>query len=79
LANETTTEEAVTDGSTANTTASVDALETKRVTELRIAQEKAQLLFREVEARGLIGSGTSEGQLNEEIYALAKEMDGIGN
>ena len=34
-------------------------------------------LFHEVEARGLIRAGISEGQLNEEIYALAKEMYGI--
>jgi len=55
----------------------VDAFEEQRVTELRIAQHKAETLFREVEARSLIRSGVSESQLNEDIYRLAKEMYGI--
>ena len=42
--------------------------------ELRIAQSKAEQLFHEVEARGLIRAGVSESQLNEDIYALALEM-----
>jgi Xaa-Pro dipeptidase len=58
-------------------TSSLDAIEARRVTELRNAQDKAVRLFHEVEARGLIRAGISEGQLNGEIYALAKEMYGI--
>jgi Xaa-Pro aminopeptidase len=53
------------------------AFEERRVTELRSAQKKAEGLFREIEARGLIRAGLSESQLNGEIYALAKEMFGI--
>jgi len=60
-----------------DTTHSVDAFEGRRVTELRIAQEKAERLFREIDQRGLIRAGISESQLNEEIYELAKEMYGI--
>jgi Xaa-Pro dipeptidase len=55
----------------------VDALEENRVTELRLAQGKAERLFREIEERGLIRAGISESQLNEDIYELAKEMYGI--
>jgi Xaa-Pro aminopeptidase len=55
----------------------VDAREARRVTELRAAQAKAQALFRAVEARGLICAGLRESELNEAIYALAKEMYGI--
>ncbi len=55
----------------------MNAFEEHRVTELRIAQSKAERLFREVEERGLIRPGISESQLNEDIYELAKEMYGI--
>ena len=55
----------------------VDSFEIKKVTELRIAQNKAEQLFHEVEARGLIRAGIAESQLNQEIYDLAKEMYGI--
>lgn len=55
----------------------LDTLEAIKVTELRRAQEKAERLFREVEARGLIRAGIAESQLNQEIYDLAKEMYGI--
>jgi Xaa-Pro dipeptidase len=51
--------------------------EKKRATELLEAQSKAEQLFREVEARGLIRPGISENTLNADIYALAKEMYGI--
>ena len=54
-----------------------DALQEKRVTQLRIAQSKAERLFREIEQRGLIHPGLSESRLNENIYNLAKEMYGI--
>jgi Xaa-Pro dipeptidase len=56
---------------------SLDTLEEKKVTELRIAQSKAEQLFHEVGARGLIRAGITEGQLNQDIYDLAKEMYGI--
>jgi Xaa-Pro dipeptidase len=51
--------------------------EETRVTELRAAQTKAEKLFQEVETRGLIRPGVTESRLNEDIYALAKEMYGI--
>ncbi|MGC2163431.1 MAG: M24 family metallopeptidase [Silvibacterium sp.] len=55
----------------------METLEEKRVAGLRVAQNKAERLFREIEARGLIRSGVRESQVNEDIYALAKEMYGI--
>ena len=60
-----------------NATTAVGALEARRVTELRIAQDKAKRLFHEIEAQGLIRPGVCESQLNEDVYALAKEMYGI--
>ncbi len=60
-----------------NEATSTDALEEVRVAELRAAQEKAEQLFHEVEARGLIRAGITESQLNKEIYDLALEMFGI--
>jgi Xaa-Pro aminopeptidase len=51
----------------------VDA-EEQRVTELRIAQGKAERLFQEIEQRSLIRQGISESRLNQDIYDLAKEM-----
>jgi Xaa-Pro dipeptidase len=56
---------------------SLETSEEKKVTELRIAHSKAEQLFYEVEARGLIRAGITESQLNREIYDLAKEMYGI--
>jgi Xaa-Pro dipeptidase len=61
----------------ADQTRSVDATEEKKVTELRIAQNKAEQLFHAVETRGLIRAEIPESQLNQEIYDLAKEMYGI--
>jgi Xaa-Pro dipeptidase len=58
-------------------TVAIEALEENRVSELRIAQSKAASLFREIEARALIRFSVSERQVNEDIYALAKEMYGI--
>ena len=52
-------------------------MEQRRVTELRLAQSKAERLFREVEQRSLIRAGISESRLNAEIYDLAREMYGI--
>jgi Xaa-Pro dipeptidase len=51
--------------------------EETRAAELFEAQCKAERLFQEVDARGLIRSGISESGLNADIYALAKEMYGI--
>jgi len=51
--------------------------EEKRIEELKAAQDKAEALFQEVEARNLIRPGITEGELNTEIYALAKQMYGI--
>lgn len=51
--------------------------ENARATELRSAQAKAEKLFHETGARGLIRSGIAETRLNAEIYDLAKEMYGI--
>ena len=41
------------------------------------AQPKAEALFHEVEAHGLIRPGITESRLNEDIYSMAKEMYGI--
>jgi Xaa-Pro aminopeptidase len=48
-----------------------------RANELLEAQAKAQVLFNEIESRGLIRAGITESGLNADIYALAKEMYGI--
>jgi Xaa-Pro dipeptidase len=53
------------------------ASEEQRVKELRIAQNKAERLFHEIEVRGLIRAGINESRLNEDIYELAREMYGI--
>lgn len=45
--------------------------------QLREAEEKASFLFSEIEKRRLIQSGKSEKQLNEEIFALARDLFGI--
>ncbi len=60
-----------------DSTLPADALEEQRVNELRIAQNKAEGLFRAIEERGLIRAGIGEGRLNEDIYELAREMYGI--
>jgi Xaa-Pro dipeptidase len=52
-------------------------LEETRATELLEAQFKAQRLFEEIDARGLVRPGITESTLNADIYALAKEMYGI--
>jgi hypothetical protein len=51
--------------------------EETRAAELLEAQNKAVRLFEEIEARSLIRHGITEGELNKDIYALAKEMYGI--
>jgi Xaa-Pro dipeptidase len=52
-------------------------LEETRATELLQAQSRAERLFHEIDARGLIRPGITESSLNADIYALAKEMYGI--
>src|SRR3984885_3158099 len=52
-------------------------LEETRAAELLEAQAKAERLFQEIDARGLIRPGITEKTLNADIYALAKEMYGI--
>lgn len=42
-------------------------------------EKKAELLFEEVEHRGLIFSGKTESDLNQEIFELAYELFGIKN
>jgi Xaa-Pro dipeptidase len=51
--------------------------ESLRAESLLKAQNNANTLFEAVESRGLIRPGITEGQLNEEIYALALQMFGI--
>jgi Xaa-Pro aminopeptidase len=51
--------------------------ETLLDTALLEAQQKAQSLFAEVEAQGLIRPGVGENEINESIYALAERMFGI--
>src|ERR1700734_1160872 len=41
------------------------------------AQQKADALFAETQARNLIRAGTKESEINEGIYALAESMFGI--
>src|SRR5277367_2833350 len=53
------------------------ALEEKRTAELKAAQTKAEELFQQIVVRRLIRPGITEKQLNDQIYALAKEMYGI--
>jgi hypothetical protein len=47
-----------------------------RIVELRAAQTKAESPFQEIEVRGLIRANVTESRINEDIYALAKEMYG---
>lgn len=48
-----------------------------RATQLLQAQQKADELFRAIEAQGLIRAGMLESQLNQGIYDLAQQMFGI--
>lgn len=51
--------------------------EETRAAQLLEAQGKAAQLFQAVETRGLVRPGITESRLNEDIYALAREMYGI--
>lgn len=53
-------------------TPSADTLEEKKVTELCIAQSRAEKLFREVETRGLIRAGITESHLNRETLRISE-------
>ena len=55
----------------------MNTLEDSRAAALLQAQEKANELFHTVESNGLIRPGIFESKLNQEVYALAKEMYGI--
>ena len=55
----------------------MEQLEDARIAGLLDAQIKAQRLFDEVGAQGLIRPGTSETEINESIYTLAQRMYGI--
>lgn len=48
-----------------------------RVAALVAAEEKARLLFAEIEARGLVRAGRTERELSDDVKALALEMFGI--
>lgn len=50
---------------------------TETVINLIKAEKKALILFQEVEGRGLIKSGKTEKQLNNEVFELAFELFGI--
>jgi Xaa-Pro dipeptidase len=54
-----------------------NTIESSRTEALRKAQERADELFRLVEAKGLIRPGMTESQLNEEIYKLAETEFGV--
>ncbi len=54
-----------------------NTIESSRTEALRKAQERANELFRLVEARGLIRTGMTENKLNEEIYNLAETEFGV--
>lgn len=49
------------------------------INEILETEKKAEVLFDEVEHRGLIFSGKTEHDLNEEIFELASELFGISN
>jgi Xaa-Pro dipeptidase len=51
-------------------------VEAQRVERLRDAQFKADELFREVQARDIIRPGVTEKDVNDAIFALAKELFG---
>jgi Xaa-Pro dipeptidase len=52
-------------------------LETNRSAALWEAQQKADALFRRIDERQIICAGVTESQINEDVYALAREMFGV--
>jgi len=55
----------------------MNKIEADRAAALLQAQEKADQLFRQVEARGVIRPNVLESRINQDIYDLAQEMFGI--
>jgi Xaa-Pro dipeptidase len=55
----------------------MDQSEDAVATGLLEAQQKASVLFQEIESQGIIHSGIAEAEINENIYALAERMYGI--
>src|SRR6202000_2051301 len=51
-------------------------IETDRSAALWEAQQKADALFRRIDERQIIRAGATESQINEDVYALAREMFG---
>jgi Xaa-Pro aminopeptidase len=52
-------------------------IETGRSAALWEAQQKADALFRRIDERQIIRAGATESQVNEDVYALAREMFGV--
>jgi Xaa-Pro dipeptidase len=52
-------------------------LEAARTAHLLDAQTKAEQLFREIETRDIIRAGVTEKDVNDAIFALAKELFGV--
>jgi Xaa-Pro dipeptidase len=52
-------------------------IETDRSAALWEAQQKADALFRRIDERQIIRAGATESQINEDVYALAREMFGV--
>src|SRR5271163_640226 len=59
--------------------AQVSSVTDPRGAALLDAQQKADQLFRAIEAQGIIRPGTAETQINQDIYDLAEKMFGISS
>lgn len=59
--------------------AQVSSVTDPRGAALLEAQQKADQLFRAIEAQGIIRPGTAETQINQDIYDLAETMFGISS
>lgn len=55
----------------------MNQIEADRAAALLQAQQKADQLFKQVEAQGIIRQGTLESRINQDIYDLADRMFGI--
>ncbi len=55
----------------------MNQIEADRAAALLQAQQKADQLFKQVEAQGIIRQGTLESRINQDIYDLAERMFGI--
>ena len=55
----------------------MNEVEADRAAALLQAQQKADQLFKQVEAQGIIRSGVLESRINQDIYDLAERMFGI--